>query len=74
MFTVWAILIEVGDRIWNEPVTRFVPELATAARTLDAKKDPVSYVDWEEVTVGQLASYMSGITRDCMLSAPRRQV
>lgn len=68
VFTVWSILIEAGDRIWNDPVTEYVPELAHAAKWLDAKKDPVSYVSWEDVTIGQLASHMAGIARECKFS------
>ncbi|PGH01412.1 hypothetical protein AJ80_09012 [Polytolypa hystricis UAMH7299] len=64
VFTVWSILIETGDRIWNEPVTKYVPELAKAAKCLDAKQDPVSYVNWEDVTIGQLASHLAGIARE----------
>lgn len=65
VFTVWATLIEAGDRIWNDPVTEFVPELAEADKETRGKHDPIAYVRWEEVTVGQLASHMSGIARDC---------
>ncbi|KAM5505799.1 hypothetical protein McaMca56_000447 [Microsporum canis] len=63
IFTIWTILIEAGDRIWNNPVTEYIPELADAMNHQDAKQDPVSYVDWEVVTVGQLASHMAGISR-----------
>ncbi|KAK2789736.1 hypothetical protein FQN51_002679 [Onygenales sp. PD_10] len=64
LFTVLTTLVEAGDSLWNEPVTKLVPELAEAAGRLDAKRDPVKYVDWEEVTVGHLSSHMAGIARD----------
>ncbi|KAM5464741.1 hypothetical protein MauCBS54593_006834 [Microsporum audouinii] len=63
IFTIWTILIEAGDRIWNNLVTEYIPELADAMNHQDAKQDPVSYVNWEVVTVGQLASHMAGISR-----------
>ncbi|EFE44816.1 hypothetical protein TRV_00367 [Trichophyton verrucosum HKI 0517] len=63
IFTVWTILIEAGDRIWNTPVTEYIPELADAVSYRNGKKNPVSYVDWETITVGQLASHMAGISR-----------
>ncbi|KAF3482625.1 uncharacterized protein GIQ15_05384 [Arthroderma uncinatum] len=57
------MLIEAGDWIWNTPVTEYIPELADVVNRRDGKKDPVSYVDWEAITVGQLASHMAGISR-----------
>ncbi|EFR00001.1 hypothetical protein MGYG_03008 [Nannizzia gypsea CBS 118893] len=63
IFTVWTILIEAGDRIWNTPVTEYIPELADVVNRRDGEQDPVSYVDWETITVGQLASHMAGISR-----------
>ncbi|KAK2848511.1 hypothetical protein FQN49_005655 [Arthroderma sp. PD_2] len=63
VFTIWTILIEAGDRIWNTPATEHIPELADTVNHTGAKQDPVSYVNWEAVTVGQLASHMAGISR-----------
>jgi CubicO group peptidase (beta-lactamase class C family) len=65
LFTVYTFLIEVGDVHWEEPVTKWVPELVRAAKTLDAKSQPLKYVDWDDVTLGQLASHLSEIERDC---------
>lgn len=67
IFTIWSVLIEAGDSIWNEPVTKYVPELEAAASAAAGQKDPVDVVDWYSITVGQLASHMSGISRDCKL-------
>lgn len=60
VFTIWSVLIEAGDGVWNDPVTKYVPELKKAAQE---KGDGV--VDWQSITVGQLASHMSGVSRDC---------
>ncbi|PGH05521.1 hypothetical protein GX51_02859 [Blastomyces parvus] len=65
LFTVLLTLIEAGDSLWSVPVTKLVPELARAASRLNAKRNPVKYVDWESVTVGHLTSHMAGIARDC---------
>lgn len=65
VFTVYAFLAGAGDTYWNEPVTKYVPELKQAASEMDAQSFPTQYVDWEEVTMGELASHMSGIGRDC---------
>lgn len=60
VFTIWSVLIEEGDGVWNNPVTNYVPELEKAAQE---KGDGA--VDWQSITVGQLTSHMSGISRDC---------
>ena len=65
IFTVWTFLVEAQNRHWDDPVTAHVPELADAAARLNAQQNPVSYVDWEEVTLGMLASHLAGIGRDC---------
>jgi CubicO group peptidase (beta-lactamase class C family) len=62
LFTVYTFLIEAGDVKFNDPITKYVPELAAAARH---EQNAVDSVDWESVTVGNLASQMSGIGRDC---------
>jgi CubicO group peptidase (beta-lactamase class C family) len=67
LFTVWTVLTEVGDKIWNEPVVKFVPELARMARRFSEAQDAVDEVNWQEVTVGELASHLAGIGRDCTL-------
>jgi CubicO group peptidase (beta-lactamase class C family) len=65
LFTVYTFLIEAGDVHWEEPVTKSVPELAQAAKTLDAKSQQLRYVNWDDVTLGELASHLSGIAQDC---------
>lgn len=63
IFTVYTWLAQDGDVRWNEPITKYVPELAAAADK--AKDDPVGNVPWGEVTVGSLAGQLSGAVRDC---------
>jgi hypothetical protein len=66
VFTVWSFLIEVGDGVFNDPITKYVPELAnlTYALSGDVVYDDISNVRWEDVTVGELASQAAGIARD----------
>ena len=64
VFTVYTVLAKLGFEYWNEPVTKFIPELANH-EVQDATRD----VDWSEVTVGTLASQISGISRDCMIES-----
>ena len=58
--SVYTTLSELGDRYWNEPVTKYIPELAKLK-----VQNPVDDIDWSEVTLGALASHMGGIARDC---------
>ena len=60
LFNVLTFLVKVGDTIWNEPITKYIPELNALA-----PRSRVYNVDWEEITVGSLANYNSGLIRDC---------
>lgn len=66
LLTVYAILTKIGDGYWDQPVTRFVPELARADRDGAALDDGIGHVRWSEVTLGALASHLSGVARDCV--------
>ncbi|KAH7140218.1 beta-lactamase/transpeptidase-like protein [Dactylonectria estremocensis] len=61
LITVYALLAEVGMNRLSDPVTKWVPELAKAAKH---PADKVQSPHWNEVTIGQLASHMSGIERN----------
>ncbi|KAF7521547.1 hypothetical protein G7054_g12402 [Neopestalotiopsis clavispora] len=64
IFTILTFLVEAGDRYWNAPITDYLPRLAQLAKEGDSDFDPITNVDWSEVTLGGLASQMSGIIRD----------
>jgi hypothetical protein len=68
VFTVLAFLSEAGDVHFNEPITKFVPELAELNAKTMGVEDPLRNVDWDDVTIGSLAAQMSGIARDCKFS------
>jgi hypothetical protein len=62
VFTVWSLLLtDGGDQILDDPVTKYLPELVDDTKDQDA----IGHVAWHDVTVGQLASHMSGVARDC---------
>ena len=63
LFTVFALLVENGDANFNDPITKFVPELRDS--WMVKQKGVVNAVQWKDVTLGALASQMSGIGRDC---------
>ncbi|KAJ5832048.1 hypothetical protein N7474_000359 [Penicillium riverlandense] len=62
LFTVYSLLVRGGFDVFDDPVTKYVPELREAG--LNSNFDPLEDVSWEEVTVGALASQLSGILRD----------
>jgi CubicO group peptidase (beta-lactamase class C family) len=64
LFTVYAFLLNGGLELWERPVTEYVPELRQLSHNSDNCSD-LDSVRWEEVTLGSLASQMSGIGRDC---------
>jgi len=67
VFSVWSFLMEVGDEHFNDPITRYIPELAAVSSTSRGAVvyDDIDTVQWDEVTLGQLASHLAGIPRDC---------
>ncbi|KAH8163379.1 hypothetical protein CIB48_g4849 [Xylaria polymorpha] len=58
--TIYLFLINAGDKIWNQPITKYVPELQALAN----RSDPVADTAWGKVTIGGLATQMTGVPRD----------
>lgn len=61
MFTALTVLLEMRDAAWSKSIVDFVPEL----REANGSTDLISQVQWEDVTLGALASHLAGIARDC---------
>ncbi|OKP12042.1 Beta-lactamase-like protein [Penicillium subrubescens] len=62
IFTVYTLLVNYGWEHWNDCIMEYLPELQDAA---DLNHDPsVAHVDWSKITIGDLASQLSGIGRD----------
>ncbi|KAH9210692.1 putative beta-lactamase [Leptodontidium sp. 2 PMI_412] len=64
LMTVYTALINSGFGHFNEPITKFIPELQQAAQALNASSNPLDHPSWDEITLGELASQQSGIGRD----------
>ena len=66
LWTVYLYLIEAGDLSFNDPITKYIPELAAYANanTVALNEDDVDITNWNDVTVGALASQLAGIARD----------
>lgn len=70
VYTVLTWLAERGDVEWNTPITEYIPELR--GKNGSVGQDPVRRTDWEDITIGALASQVAGIGRDCKFSFCRR--
>lgn len=64
LFTVYALLLNNGTSHWNRPVTDFIPELKHAAQHHTHDSSAIDWVQWGQVTIGALASQLSGMGRD----------
>ncbi|TPX11564.1 uncharacterized protein E0L32_007775 [Thyridium curvatum] len=62
VFPAYALML-IDGVLWEDPVTKYVPELRELAKQA-AAQDAVHVVDWDEVTLGALASHTSGIPVD----------
>ncbi|THC91398.1 hypothetical protein EYZ11_009147 [Aspergillus tanneri] len=73
IFTVLTLLSVAGDDILYNPVAKYIPELATYQR--DNKTQPSNpHIQWDGITVGELASHMAGIPRDSCIGEPSDEV
>ncbi|KUJ16559.1 beta-lactamase/transpeptidase-like protein [Mollisia scopiformis] len=61
-FAIYAFLIAAGDVYFNEPVTKYIPELAALAANQSG--NALTKVAWGDITIGELASHMAGIAND----------
>jgi len=64
LFTVYTWLATDGYKHWNEPITKFIPELGAYDTKQDADANNIDHFRWSTITVGALASQLSGIQKD----------
>jgi CubicO group peptidase (beta-lactamase class C family) len=66
LFTVYMYLITASDASFNDPITKYVPELAQYAQSQAGvlETDDIDTVIWNNITIGALASHPAGIGRD----------
>lgn len=69
LWTMLLMLIENGSASLHDPIARYIPELRQAvlelSRNPTTSQDGIDFTKWNEVTLGELASHLSGIARDC---------
>ncbi|KAI0144405.1 beta-lactamase/transpeptidase-like protein [Xylariaceae sp. FL1272] len=67
VLSMLTFLAEVGDAAWNEPITKFVPEIADMVANGSDYSHSLTTPDWGSITIGSLASQISGLMRDYAL-------
>jgi hypothetical protein len=60
VFTAWLFLKEAGEAALLAPVTKYIHELAADRPATGSKLQ----VPWDDITLGDLAAHLSGISRD----------
>jgi len=73
LFTVYAFILHNGLDLWQRPITDYVPELRHLSQH-SGNSANLDGVRWEEVTLGSLASHISGCGRDCEPRCDRHTV
>lgn len=51
LFTIFMLLVEIGEGIWTDPLSKYLPELRSESA-------------WDEVTVGSVAGQLAGVQSD----------
>ncbi|TGJ82356.1 hypothetical protein E0Z10_g6422 [Xylaria hypoxylon] len=67
VFTMLTFLAEVGDSVWNDPIARYIPEIAAMVVPGRDNSHSLTSPDWGSITIGALASQISGLMRDYSL-------
>jgi hypothetical protein len=57
---IYMALSEIGDSLWNRPVTDFLPEL----KQQPGENDPIRDAKWEDVKLGDLGAYLANTASD----------
>ncbi|KAI2468653.1 beta-lactamase/transpeptidase-like protein [Annulohypoxylon bovei var. microspora] len=70
VFTILTFLAEAGDTLWNEPIANYIPEIAAFVEAGADNSHSISSTNWESITMGSLASQMSGLARDWSAEIP----
>jgi hypothetical protein len=65
LLTVYLFLIREGDRYFNDPITKYIPELVAASASTSSESSNGQTPLWSDITIGQLASHMGGLAKDC---------
>lgn len=63
LVAAYTVLFQAGE-IYDDPITKYVPELAAVASSSSATGNPIDQVSWNDITVGALLAHTADIGRD----------
>lgn len=69
LWMMLLFLMEKGISTFQEPIANYIPELQAAVANLQHNStmmtDQIDFVQWDQITIGELAGQLAGIPRDC---------
>ncbi|KAJ5609828.1 alkaline D-peptidase [Penicillium herquei] len=63
LITTYAGMVELEDDDWNTPLTKIYPSLQNFVETTASDPDSIKNIQWDKVTVGDIAAHLGGIPR-----------
>ncbi|KAJ5086370.1 alkaline D-peptidase [Penicillium alfredii] len=63
LFTVYAGMIELDEKDWDRPLTDIFPPFKQFVEKAAKGFDPVHDVQWDKITVGDIAAHIGGLPR-----------
>ena len=66
LLSVYTLLAATGNKYMNDPITKWVPELADA---YEPEEGDLTHVRWCDITIGALGSHMAGLQKDGMFDS-----
>jgi CubicO group peptidase (beta-lactamase class C family) len=63
LLTAYVFLIREGFARFEDPITRYIPELMVNGENLTAANGLLP--DWNDINLGDLISHTAGIAEDC---------
>ncbi|KAJ5741193.1 alkaline D-peptidase [Penicillium malachiteum] len=63
LITTYAGMVQLEDDEWNTPLTKIYPSLQDFIETTASDPDFVKNIQWDKVTVGDIAAHLGGIPR-----------
>ncbi|KAJ5292306.1 uncharacterized protein N7443_008259 [Penicillium atrosanguineum] len=64
LWTMFMFLLETDGDVFTDPITKYVPSLSTTSNATRKFTGKIDHIQWDGVTVGELASHLAGIPRD----------
>lgn len=72
LWTVYTYLVTIGDTSFYDPITKYIPELATYVEQhpvgTNNKNISIDVFDWAQMTISSLISHLAGVPQDPGLS------